>query len=169
MKHCVFGIGLMMASAAVNLALASPARQSVPLNGTWRFEYSCAHATGLYAERCASGERDDFTLSLAASDEKICGWYELTAQLGNHVDDGDLNDWKFTPTTDRAWQVHFHTSGTVGEAVVRIKGKKLLWKLLTQEDHDEGQPLNWSFSPPDNAVLTRQKPGQPRDARSCGP
>ena len=163
MRRCVIAFGLLAASATVSPTLAASGHPATSLNGAWRFEYSCARATGLYAERCASGDRDNFKLSLAQGDHGVCGSYEVTAQLGNHVDDGDLNDWTFTPTADQAWNVHFHMSGTTGEAVLRVDGKKLLWKTLSKQDHDEGQPLTWSFSPPDSATLIRQA----TDAGTC--
>lgn len=110
----------------------------------------------MYADRCAAGERDIFTLSVVQSGDRFCGSYEATTQMGNHVDDGDLNDWTFTPTSNRAFRVHFHMYGTVGDAVLRVYGNKLSWTTLAKQKHDEGHSLTWSFSPPDAAILIRQ-------------
>ena len=80
--------------------------------------------------------------------------------MGNHVDDGELNDWTFTPTARHAFRVHFHLSGTVGEAAVQVDGDELHWKVLTEHAHDEGAPLTWSFSPPETATLVRHASGK---------
>ena len=131
-----------------------PAR---PLDGTWKFDYSCAGATGMYADRCSAGERDYFMLSIVQSGHRLCGFYEATAQIGNHVDDGDLKDWKFTPTAGSAFRVHFHLTGTVGEAVVRVNGDKMHWKVLTERATVEDTPPSGPFFPPHTATLVRQE------------
>ena len=148
--------GLVAAITTSNVTFAAPARRVAPLNGTWKFEWSCAGATGMYADRCSAGERDNFTLSIVQSGQRLRGFYEVTAQMNNHVDDGYLSDWTFTPTAHRAFRVHFHLTGTVGEAVVRVNGDKMHWKLLTEQTHVEGDPLDWAFSPPETATLVRQ-------------
>lgn len=159
-RYVLFGIsGLLAAVTTFNLAFAASARQVASLVGTWKFEYSCAGATGMYADRCSAGERDNFSLSIVQSGHRFCGFYEATMQMNNHVDDGDLNDWNFTPTADGAFRVHFHLSGTVGEAVVRVDGGKMRWKVLTQQAQDEGRPLDWRFFPPETATLVRQARG----------
>jgi hypothetical protein len=125
-----------------------------PLNGTWKFVYSCEAATGIYADRCAEGLRDNFTLSIARNGTKVCGWYEITAQMGNHVDDGFLNDWAVTPASGQSFHVRYHLSGTSGEAVIHLSGNQLHWKNLSE--HPTGENLPWSFSAPDEAILVRQ-------------
>ena len=161
-RYLLFGLfGLAASLTTSNLTYAAPPRRVVPLDGTWKFEYSCGAATGMYAGRCSAGERDSFSLSIVQRGHRFCGSYEATAQMNNHVDDGYLNDWKFARTADRAFRVHFHLSGTVGEAAVQVDGDKLHWKTLTEQAHREGQPLTWSFSPPKTATLVRQARGDP--------
>src|SRR5580698_5249186 len=134
MKHVLVILAWAVVAGPACMAAAST---DGALNGTWEFEYSCAGATGVYADRCAAGDRDDFTLSIAQSGNRFCGGYEATAQLGNHVDDGDLKDWTFTPTSDQTFHVHFHLSGTVGEAEIRLSGDKLHWSTLTEQQNAE--------------------------------
>ncbi len=111
----------------------------------------------MYADECAAGNRDDFRLSFGKSGNKLCGSYELTAQLGNHVDDGDLTDWVIDKNSDGTYQFHFHVSGTVGEAHIHISGDKLYWNTLSKHAHAEDEPISWNFEPPDSAVLIRDK------------
>ena len=107
------------------------------IDGTWKFEYACEGAAGVYGDRCAAGDRDDFTVSIFHSGRKFCGWYQISAELGNHVDAGDLTDWSFNPTSDHATRVHFHRSGTVGEAVIRLAGNEMRWRVLNQRGNEE--------------------------------
>jgi hypothetical protein len=121
MRRCLLYsvFGLVAAVTAFNLTFAAPVRRVAPLEGTWKFEHSCAGATGMYADRCSAGERDNFSLSIAQSGHRFCGFYGATAQMINHVDDGYLNDWTFTPTADRA--------RATGNCNTRSPGK---WKSL---------------------------------------
>ena len=156
---------LRLLAGLVWAALASPVFAGVSpkggaLNGTWNFEYSCAGATGPYADRCAAGERDHFALSIAQNSGRFCGWYEATIQMGGHVDAGDLSDWTFTRTSDQTFHVHFHLQGTIGEAVIRSAGNELHWRELTEQPYAEIEPAAWSVSPPKSATLVRQRPGR---------
>ncbi len=56
--------------AILALAVAVPAGAQAspsPIDGSWQLEFSCKGATGMYADRCAEGDRDNFTLDLLAS------------------------------------------------------------------------------------------------------
>ena len=87
--------------------------------------------------------------------------------MGSHVDDGDLKDWTFTPDGRSSFRVNFHLSGTTGQAMVTVRNTKLLWKMINKQPKDEGEPLTSSFSPPETAVLTRQRPDQVRHPPAC--
>lgn len=164
-------IGALFASA--NVASAAPPTGSGPLDGTWRFEYSCADAIGqLYVDRCAAGVRDRFSLSIVQSGSRFCGEYGLSAQLKNHVGDGSLDDWTFTPVANGAFHVHYHVDGTVGEAVIRRVGNELRWTKLNEysvSEHQDGEELTiiWRFSLPRTATLIRQPPDRVRHPPSC--
>jgi hypothetical protein len=113
------------------------------------------------------GQRDDFELDLKTDGPRVCGFYELTAQIDNHVDDGGLDDWLFTPTTARSvYRVHFYFSGSTGDAVIRVKGRKLYWKVVDEDRATDWE--SWLFTPPNTAVLTRLPPAQVRQPPHCG-
>jgi hypothetical protein len=153
----------MLALAASIGAPCAAAASS--LDGVWLYNYSCAGATGSYTERCAAGERDDFELSIATKGARLCGSYELTAQLGNHVDGGDLDDWSYSKAGGTsAYVLHFSVSGSKGEAIVRVRGDRLYWRVTHQTTQETD---NWNFSPPDRAVLTRNPAEEARDPPIC--
>lgn len=140
-----------------------------PVDGRWKFEYSCEGATGSFADRCAAGDRDVFEMGLRDHAGKICGFYELTAQLGKHVDDGDLSDWTFQGTASPArFRVHFRFSGSSGEAIVRVSGSKLYWHTKAEKTEPEAERLTWTFKPPKDAVLTKETPRPGKGAAVCG-
>jgi hypothetical protein len=138
------------------------------LDGTWKFEYSCAGSTGPYADRCAAGERDDFMISIAHSGQKVCGWYITTAQLGNHVDEGDLTNWTFVTIGQETYHVHFSLTGTSGEAIARVQGMRLTWRVIRVIKEPPVDEPTWrSFSPPNSATLIRQNADQVRHPAAC--
>jgi len=159
-RHLLAGLAWI---ALASPALAADEAPSGPLSGKWRYEYSCARATGLYADRCAAGLRDYFELSIAQAGGHVCGWYAATSQMGNHADEGELTDWAFTSTSDRTFHVHFHLSGTVGEADISLAGNELHWEMLTEQPDGTDDPLGPPFSPPKSATLVRQ----PADPVRC--
>jgi len=77
--------------------------------------------------------------------------------MGNHVDDGYLTDWTFMRTSNQTFHVHFHLSGTVGEATIRLAENELHWSVLAEQSDTNGEPVTWLFSPPKTATLVRQQ------------
>ena len=161
MKRLILGLASVVASPFV--ASANSITDVAYLDGAWKFNYPCAGATGVYADRCAADERDDFNISIAHKNGKVCGAYETTAQIGNHVDDGWIDDWKFEKVRSGTYRVHFHLEGTVGVALIHVVGNKMAWKLITQRPSGESGPFSWSFSPPDSAILVREPNANPAE------
>jgi hypothetical protein len=110
-----------------------------------------------------------FTLSIAQGGARmggarICGAYEVAAQPGGPVDDGDLAAWRFEPGPSHSWRVHFRLSGGAGgEAVIRLDGDRMDWTLLAGSPPAAPPALR----PPDRATLTRQ-PADPSRQPACG-
>jgi hypothetical protein len=157
-RHILAGLA-WAAAASPGFATATPI--GGPLSGTWKFEYSCTRATGVYGDRCVAGIRDNFTLSIVQRGRAVCGWYEATVQMGNHVDDGDLNDWTFKRTSKRTYHVRFHLSGSVGEAVIRLAGHRMHWSVVAKR-LEQREPTMWAFLPPETATLVKQRAGLAR-------
>jgi hypothetical protein len=162
MKYQLLAILICAAAPDTTLADASTGSR---LDGTWKFEYSCEGATGIYADRCAAGERDYFTLAIVKDGGRYCGWYDMTFQMGNHDDAGDLSDWTFTPMPDQAFYVHYHLYGTVGEASIRVAGNELRWNLLDRKP--DGEDVLWTSVAPQIATLIKQSPDKVRHAPHC--
>lgn len=162
-----FALGLIVLAGSWSTAARDAGRAAAIPDGIWEIRYPCDKAMGVYAERCAQGNRDDFKLSIAHIGHKICGSYEITAQMGNHVDDGDLEDWTFISADKKSFRISFRVTGNTGQAVATIKGDKLVWRLLNKQPKDEGEALTWSFSPPDFSILTRQKHDRVGQTTSC--
>lgn len=140
----------------LTLSLVKASAHTDAIEGVWKYIFSCAGATGIYHDRCADGERDYFSLAVSRFGTKFCGSFQETAQLGNHVDDGDLNDWNIIPMGNDDYRIHFHLTGTVGEALVHVDGDKLYWRKVSERQHDEGQPSAWTMSPPGSIIMLRQ-------------
>jgi hypothetical protein len=111
--------------------------------------------------------RDDFALTISQVGHRLCGGYETTAQLGNHVDDGDLSKWTFRPITGHTFRVHFQLSGSAGEAVVGLAGNRMHWRVLTEHQDPQSAAPTWSFSPPETATLVRLPAGRTRHPPAC--
>lgn len=108
-----------------------------PFTGDWKHVWSCKGATGIYAQRCASGIRDEFELNLIASGHRICGLHFATAQLQNKVDEGDLAgpgpSITGTFSGDTA-HVQFHSTwGGSGTAKLTLRGDTLHWKIMQEQ------------------------------------
>ncbi|HEX5185125.1 MAG TPA: hypothetical protein VFW19_18475 [Allosphingosinicella sp.] len=160
--------------APISLAAVLSAPQFVdaagaaPLDGSWVYEWPCGRAMGLYAERCAEGVRDEFALSIFVRGSEVCGSYELTAQMTNRVDAGDLRDWHVQRLgKSRSYRVQFHVEGTNGQAVIRVRGSKLYWKTLTQTHDSSAASGGRSVEPPKSAILVRQPVGNLRRTPRC--
>jgi hypothetical protein len=80
------------------ITVGCSATAASPLDGEWTVVWSCKGATEFYAERCAEGRRDYFTLDLYTDGKSLCGFHIATAHLGNRVDEGDLLDGRPTIT-----------------------------------------------------------------------
>jgi hypothetical protein len=143
------GIALALLLVATSNASASP------IDGQWKVVWSCDGVTGVYAERCANGERDFFWLELRTAGPSICGFHIATGQMGSKVDEGDLLDGAPTivgSLNGNAAQVSFRAvRGATGVASIRVTGEKLEWKILKQSED------SWF---PKNAVLTKQPAGE---------
>ncbi len=105
--------------------------------GVWKREWSCKGATGFYAQRCASGIRDVFELTVIASGHSICGLHFATAQLQNRVDEGDLvgtgPSITGTFSGDTA-HLQFHSSwGGSGTATLTLHGNSLHWQIVREQ------------------------------------
>ena len=131
---------------------AANAFASSKLAGDWEVVYDCSSATGLFAERCAQGERNSFALHLVVQGKKICGLHASVAQMGNRVDElnGVEPSIEGTVRTDGA-RVKFQSSfGGTGIATLKSSGKGLTWEILSQ---DEG--TNWL--PPKATLLPAKR------------
>jgi hypothetical protein len=146
-RHYSLAVLILAAAATSSAQPGKPEANVAAIDGEWRFEYSCIGATGMYADRCSAGERDDFTISVEHAAGKLRGSYELTAQLGNHVDDGDISNWSFVAAGPHTYRVHFQVSGATGDAIIKVRGNKLLWRTIAEHRENE-QVLQWLFSPP---------------------
>ncbi|KQW44671.1 MULTISPECIES: hypothetical protein [unclassified Roseateles] len=142
------------------LVVATSATSASPIEGEWKVVFPCTNATGVYAERCADGERDYFWLGLQANGASVCGFHIATGQMGNKVDGAD----EVAPTIagsliGAAGQVSFlNARGAKGTAVVRLSGDQLEWRVLQQSG------TTWI---PEHAVLTRQPTRSA--SRTCQP
>ena len=147
----------------LGLALRCATSAAGPLDGEWKFTWSCEGATGMYAESCARGDRDYFFLELWTKRNAVCGFHTATAQLGNRVDEGDQLDGNptITGTVDgTSATVTFRSAwGATGTATLQVEGDKLQWKILTQS---EG--MSWV---PKMATLDKQSPSIKAAVRKC--
>jgi hypothetical protein len=147
----------------LGLAIRCVTSSAAPLDGEWKFTWSCEGATGMYAEECAQGARDYFLLELWTEKDAVCGFHTATAPLGNRVDEGDLLDGNptITGTVDgTSAKVTFRSAwGATGSATLQVEGDKLQWKILTQS---EG--MSWV---PKMATLDKQSPSIKAAVRKC--
>jgi hypothetical protein len=111
------------------------------------------------------GERDYFTLSIVKDEGRYCGWYDMTFQIGNHDDAGDLSEWSFTPLSDHTFRVHYHLQGTIGDAMIQVAGNELRWKDLGSQR--AGEDVLWTSVAPQIATLIKQSPDKVRSPPHC--
>ena len=111
------------------------------------------------------GNETILTSQLSRDGDRYCGGYDTTVQMGNHVDDGDLSDWTFTPMPHQAFHVHYHLQGTVGNAVLQSVGNELRWKDLGNQR--DGKDVDWIFRAPKSATLIKQLPDKVRSPPHC--
>lgn len=145
---------LMLTPMLLFVPSLSQAKALAKLDGSWRFEYSCSQATGMYKDRCDKGERDYFTIDVATYGVRVCETYEQTYQMGNHVNDGDFSG------HIRAGIAHViaNPDGD-GKATMTWTAEKLHWHNL------DAKP-QFNMLPPD-AVLTRQIPRPNYEPPTC--
>lgn len=143
------GVGIL--SHSVNAE--TPYRGS-PFNGRWRIDYSCKQATGLYADRCAAGDRDHLEVNLAVQGQKLCGTGSATAQLENREGDAAIVG---TFRGERA-QVKWDILGAHGHGEFELRGKSMVFRtgVATPDDNS-----GWSFPPPPVILLTKVGPANP--------
>ena len=133
------------------LTLYSSAHGS-PFDGEWKVIFDCTGATGIYAEKCARGNRDIFYLSLKSSEENICGSHLATAHLNNRVDSGEQAAGN-KPTIIGSYKGNLATVkyqsalGGGGLAEMKIENSQLHWKVI---EEDTGR--SWF---PDEAILKK--------------
>ncbi|GGX86332.1 hypothetical protein GCM10007386_16430 [Pseudoduganella dura] len=120
-----------------------------PIVGYWKIEHSCAHATGVYEERCKKGERDVFMLAIQVDGDRVCIAHLATAQLHNRVDGSDDFEMSMEGNASGSMaSVRYRSAwGGTGTATLRVDRNTLRWKVETK---DEGR--SWI---PDAAELRR--------------
>lgn len=125
-----------------------------PFDGRWRIDYSCKQSTGLYADRCAAGDRDYLEINLAAQGQKLCGTGNATAQLENRDGGAAVVG---TVLGKRA-QVRWDILGAHGQGEMELSGKSMIFRLgVATPDDNSG----WSFPPPPVVMLTKMGPADP--------
>lgn len=120
-----------------------------PLVGIWKKEFSCDQLSGIYEERCKQGERDSFQLSIAVEGDHVCALHEVSANMGNRVDEVEDLAPSMTGQADgKVAKVRFRSTwGGTGTAVLQVQGNALHWKVTAKDDGE-----SWI---PDEAVLKR--------------
>jgi hypothetical protein len=150
----ITALKILMAFFLVRITMPVVAQSSsVSFDGNWSFLYSCERATGVYADRCAQGERDAFALyDLTQEAGQICGYHLATGHLGDRVDEGDLSGAGpsvYGTVRGNVAIVHFRSTltGEVGKATITRTGDTLVWHVV--------QSLKGESWFPDGAVLSR--------------
>ncbi len=130
------------------ISIGSVQEETKPFRGNWKIRWPCTgEETGVYAQRCSEGIEDYFEIiNLTQSSNKLCGFHIATAHKHNRIDEGDLSGsgpsiWG-TLTGNYA-EVQFRSrTGGIGNAVMRVEGKKLFWEVTKRAEGGEFIPLN---------------------------
>lgn len=145
--------------------MISKVEKSFPFDGVWEIVWSCAGSSGLYAERCADGVRDSFTLAFQTKGEVICGYHSATAQLGNRIDSSfDGEDPSIIGAiVGNSATVQFTSAwGAKGTALLLANGDELRWNILQQSEGE--RESSWL---PAKATLTRTRKSTDHRGRNC--
>jgi uncharacterized protein YecT (DUF1311 family) len=121
---------------------------SPSFNGLWKLVYSCADATGIYADRCKAGQQDYFEIRLWSDGNKLCGTHVATAQLGGKVDETDGTPTSITGQIQQnSATVTFHSAwGGNGKASITRVGDTLRWKVISRDDGQSWIPSEATLS-----------------------
>lgn len=153
----------------LNQAAASPsiANASELFDGNWQMNYSCARATGLFAERCLRGEGDYFQLwDLTQHGNLICGFHVATAYGQSKVDEGDLagdGPSIYGNVNGNVATVHFRSAwtGSIGTATITRMKTMIVWHVI--------EPIGDPIWFPNEAVLSREASPLHYKPTACGP
>ena len=144
-----FAALMLGASFVFPSGAASVAGIASPFTGEWRIDYPCDQATGLYAERCAAGDRDFLQFELSVQGDRLCGTDVATAQLGNHADDGGeiVGTWH-----GNVAHVSWVILGAHGVGTMTVHDGMLVFQRGPWKADDGAQ---WSFPPAETTMLKR--------------
>lgn len=158
MKLAILVLLLTCASIAGGAKAAS-------LDGRWTYTFPCDSRPGRGDDRCTSGEKDAFELTVVEQGDRLCGDYMLTWGFGNRVDEADV-DWPLERNAPGEAHVKFRFQGGGGEALLHVEDNQMLWRIVsTWRDPQSG----FWVTPPNLAVLTRLDEAAPANGHpKCG-